>query len=352
MFPLKVNKKKTTFLLHIAKKNIQSIIPLNLFQTWCTLDLPPKMKENVDLLKQQNPEFKYYLYDDTMCREFIKENFDADVLYTFDKLKPGAYKADLWRYCILYKKGGIYLDIKYKCLSHFKLIELTNNEYCVKDRMYKGKIGIYNALLCFKRNNDLLYKCIQAIVQNVKYNLYGYSELYVTGPHLMSNFFDKKEILKLPLVFNGYYILFHDLPILIMYDNYREEQHKSTSIHYQKLWGDHNIYHYPTLDSTSCDITETLPVVIHSWYPLQFTINGTIETKPISNYFECIKSFFGYRNQDELWFILHKTQSFFAVFDVTMNLLRYSELFNCTKKDSKPWEYSKESFELLKWYKD
>ena len=38
-------------------KQIYSIIPLNIFQTWHTLDLPPKMKENVELLRRQNPEF-------------------------------------------------------------------------------------------------------------------------------------------------------------------------------------------------------------------------------------------------------------------------------------------------------
>ena len=78
------------------------IIPLNIFQTWSTLDLPPLMKQNVELLKKQNPEFTHYLYDDDMCRNFIKENFDKSILYTYDKLKAGAYKADLFRYCILY----------------------------------------------------------------------------------------------------------------------------------------------------------------------------------------------------------------------------------------------------------
>ena len=110
MFPLKVNKQSSKFPLRLNTKNIQSMIPLNLYQTWYTLDLPPKMKENLELLKQQNPEFKHYLYDDAMCRNFIQQNFDADVLYSFDKLKPGAYKADLWRYCIIYEYGGIYAD--------------------------------------------------------------------------------------------------------------------------------------------------------------------------------------------------------------------------------------------------
>ena len=54
--------------------------------------------------------------------DFIKNNYPVDVLEAFNKLIPGAYKADLWRYCVLYKLGGIYLDIKYSCVNNFKLI--------------------------------------------------------------------------------------------------------------------------------------------------------------------------------------------------------------------------------------
>ena len=100
-------------------------IPLNIFQTYHTLDLPPRMRKCVDKLIQNNPEFTHHLYDDNDCRQFIKDNFPLNVVQAFDKLIPGAYKADLWRYCVLYIHGGIYLDIKYNCANKFKLIELT-----------------------------------------------------------------------------------------------------------------------------------------------------------------------------------------------------------------------------------
>ena len=356
---MKANKQSSTIPLQLIKKNMHSVlshsvIPLNIYQTWSTLDLPPNMKENVETLKMQNPEFRHYLYDDAMCRDFIKDNFNEDVLYSFDKLKPGAYKADLWRYCILYKKGGIYLDIKYKCLSHFKLIELTNKEYCVRDRWYKGNVGIYNALLCFKKNNDLLHKCIQSIVHNVKHNVYGYSELYVTGPHLMSNFVSKEEILNLSLTFNGYYILLNNVPILISYNTYRKEQ-KKTSKYYEQMWRECDIYNYPSLQPSNneLNISTNLPVVIHSWYPFNFNyINSEIiETKSIPIYFMFTQGYSGYCINNEIWFIIHKCQSFFAVFDETMNLLRYSELVEI-KKNSNLSEYNMESINLLKWYKE
>ena len=131
MFRLKQYKSQEK---DIQYEKIYSLIPLNIFQTWYTLDLPENMRRNIDLLKQNNPEFKHYLYDDEMCRNFIKENFNNDTLWAFDKLRPGAYKADLWRYCVLYIHGGIYLDIKFRSLNNFRLIELTDKEYWVKDR--------------------------------------------------------------------------------------------------------------------------------------------------------------------------------------------------------------------------
>jgi len=95
-------------------------IPLNIFQTWHTKNLPPSMIDSVENIKMNNKNFNYKLFDDEDCRNFIKNNFDGSVLYAFDSLKPGAYKADLWRYCVLYILGGIYIDIKYQVINNFK----------------------------------------------------------------------------------------------------------------------------------------------------------------------------------------------------------------------------------------
>jgi len=224
-------------------KNFIYSIPLNIFQTWHTLNLPPNMSETVELVKKKNPEFRHFLYDDKMCREFIKNNFDEDVLHTFDKLKPGAYKSDLWRFCVLYIHGGIYLDIKYSCVNNFKLINLTDKEYYVRDRHHIGITGIYNALLVCKANNSILHECIKKIVINVKNNKYGHSQLDVTGPHMMSIFFDK-TINNLDLFFDGDNINSNKLnkTILSTYITYREEQAKyQSNIYYNTLWNEKNI---------------------------------------------------------------------------------------------------------------
>jgi mannosyltransferase OCH1-like enzyme len=229
------------------KKEI--VIPLNIFQTWCTKDLPPKMGECVKSLKMCNPEFNFYLYDDNDCREFIKGNFDADVLYSYDTLIPGAFKADLWRYCILYKYGGIYLDIKYRCVNGFKFISLCDEEHFVRDRYeVLNRLAVYNAFMICKPNNEIMLKCINKVVENVRNRFYGHNGLHITGPLMMIEFFNPNEKMKLKKLYHYdenefYYIVYNKKKILMIYPEYREEQKKhEINEHYSILWGQRRIY--------------------------------------------------------------------------------------------------------------
>jgi hypothetical protein len=160
----------------------KKIIPLHVYQTWSTHDLPPFMKKTIEHNQSLNPEFKFHLYDDDDCFQFIKNNFSADILNAYIKLKPGAYKADLWRYCVLYVNGGIYMDVKVKLSFNFSLKELIYSEHYVKDIAGPfDNLGIYNAFMVHAPKNTLLLKCIDQIVLNV-YNKY-YAEDYIE-PHL------------------------------------------------------------------------------------------------------------------------------------------------------------------------
>jgi mannosyltransferase OCH1-like enzyme len=222
-----------------------TIIPLKIFQTGHTKHLPPKMKKCVLSLKKTNPEFIHYLFDDKDCREFIKNHFEPVVLESFDTLIPGAFKADLWRYCVLYIHGGIYLDIKYCCVGGFKLIELTDDEYFVKDASVK--LAVYNALMVCKPKNPILLNCIKQIVYNVKTKYYGTDALIITGPHLMIDFFTPNEQRKLNRIIfgraNNGIIIYNNRTILMTYPEYRNEQlGNQLKEHYGILWKKRQIY--------------------------------------------------------------------------------------------------------------
>lgn len=230
------------------KPYYNSVIPLKIYQTWATKDLPPKMKERVELLKSQNPKFEHHLFDDNDCRNFIRTYFRPDVLDAYDKLIPGAYKADLWRCCVLFINGGIYVDIKLACSNQFKLIELTEKEHFVKDRPLP--LSIYNALMVCKARNSFLYKCIREIVNNVNNKYYGFSPLDITGPVLLGNIILSNKInLNIDMSFyeDGEYILYKNRFVMTTiyneYDSERIEMYKKKNLErYEKMWDEKRIY--------------------------------------------------------------------------------------------------------------
>lgn len=176
---------------------IISVIPKHVYQTWNESELPYTIKEGMDDMRRKNPELQFHFFDDAMCRDFIEENFGNRVLNAYNTLIPGAYKADLWRYCLMYIKGGIYIDIKYVTVDDFKLVTLTDKEYYVRDNDYHGKEFVYNAILVSKPKNEIYKKCIDKIVKNVENRDYCKNELDVTGPSLLKTVLDEnKEYLK------------------------------------------------------------------------------------------------------------------------------------------------------------
>ena len=231
----------------------QDHIPNVIYQTWTTKDLPPKMAECVDRLKATNPGFKYELYDDVDCREFIKQHYDQDVLDAYDNLIPGAFKADLWRYCILYKKGGFYVDIKFHCEPGFSFDSKKRNFY-IREYNHKGT-GLYNhivytGVIGSRPNNPLFMDCIQQIVKNVKNKYYGPEHTSPTGPWLFASKMDPNDFENIEYSYyekDGVGYIRHienETVIMSHYPEYREEQQRYGSKNYWKeAWINRNVYH-------------------------------------------------------------------------------------------------------------
>jgi len=85
-------------------------IPKIIFQTWKTDQVPDKWKTSPESIRKYMPSWKYVLMTDRDNREFVKHNF-PDFLPYYDKFEYPIQRADAIRYCLLYKFGGIYLDL-------------------------------------------------------------------------------------------------------------------------------------------------------------------------------------------------------------------------------------------------
>lgn len=251
-----------------AYRKKDNIVPPVVYQTWHTKDMHYVWIEQFRAMKQVNSHIEFKLFTDDMCREYIKDNFDAKILWAYDTLAPTAYKADLWRYCVLYKEGGVYLDIKLLCYEidllrkeEFLRIEDIPQPPCTEstletysdEKYYSKNIlepGIWQAVMATVAGNQILKQTIDSVVDNVFNNYYGGNALCITGPTALCRVADRNNIptgeMRLHKInFKDEYIhvLFHDVPIVKLIDYYRlySNHNKSSnvdhlSIHYSSLW--------------------------------------------------------------------------------------------------------------------
>ena len=148
-------------------------------------DLPAALDSNRQDLLALYPRTQYKLWLKDEVRAFLREAFDADVLSTFDTLKPYAFKADLARYCLLYAQGGLYVDLGIRLMktwdvpeafgfSAFKELNFTSISWAI----------VQNGLIWSRPGRRELEIAIKWIVENCRARYYGRGALYSTGPVL------------------------------------------------------------------------------------------------------------------------------------------------------------------------
>ncbi len=162
-------------------------VPLTIYHSWGTGSVPPKMYENIQRLVELNPEFDYSFNKDEACREFIAAHFEPAVVEAFDCLKPGAFKSDLWRYCVLYKNGGVYIDIK--CTPVTKFIDIMKKYEMPLFVLDSPNDFIHscswNGFMISAPGNPIFRKCIDEVIKNVEIKSYKGGSLSITGPCLL-----------------------------------------------------------------------------------------------------------------------------------------------------------------------
>lgn len=151
-------------------------IPFIVHQTFYTTKLPMEIINIIQHNKQLNPNFKFVFYNDDDCNKFIKTYFNEKIYNAYMMLNDcyGAMKADFFRYCVLYKIGGVYLDIKSKIKIPLNQI-IKEDDSCILDiprnnlepwRTFKPTYEQW--LLIFEPNHPYLNAMIEQMVINIE----------------------------------------------------------------------------------------------------------------------------------------------------------------------------------------
>ncbi len=129
----------------------------------------------INHIKELNPDFDYVFFNNTDCIEFLTENYDEKIVNTFNILRSGAHKADLFRYCLLLKNGGIYIDIDIQMEIGFSdILKKCSEANLVTSKSAHSGDGLYQGFLISTPNNEILKMLIENIVANPNPEDYGY----------------------------------------------------------------------------------------------------------------------------------------------------------------------------------
>ena len=171
---------------------LEQKIPRIIMQTYYTTNATNTYHWNAyQTFVELNPEYEILLMLDKHCRIFISKHFPANVLEAYDALIPKAFKADLFRYCFLYIKGGCYFDNKMINRSPLRDTILPTDEflvcsdtlpYGIAAKTLKDTTRYYNAVICSAPRDARMLKAIKYVVEMVSGRSYGYSDLGISGP--------------------------------------------------------------------------------------------------------------------------------------------------------------------------
>lgn len=236
-------------------------IPRVMYKQGESAHVPPQIQKLYRKIENDNPGYHVVYFSSARRRDFIVTNLEEEfpgVTKTYDHLVPGAYKADLFRTCVLYANGGLYGDY-----SQQYLVALDTMVDCQVDELVLSldapipllPIPYRRGIACFlasRARNPFWRQCIQNIMKNYREKWYGASYLDPTGPGLMHDVLDKHPEIRYRMDIG---VFFHGSLHDSMYfrrlgTHERVIRHKlpghyslmSAGEHYSSLWRRRKIY--------------------------------------------------------------------------------------------------------------
>ncbi|NCY26854.1 MAG: hypothetical protein EBX37_19095, partial [Alphaproteobacteria bacterium] len=158
------------------------MIPKVVFQTWYRKDMIPESFQTIIKKNREiNPEFEFEMFDDDEVEQFFRryeKDLPVHIVTAYHRINPrfGPCRADIFRYAIIYVKGGIYMDIKVRCIVPFQ--DWINFE---EDRavfsywsiphqisVLKNRFGeLQNWFLVFRPKDPRLWQLLQSITNTI-----------------------------------------------------------------------------------------------------------------------------------------------------------------------------------------
>jgi inositol phosphorylceramide mannosyltransferase catalytic subunit len=132
------------------------IIPKKIHFIWLGSPFPERDKKMIDSWIQLHPDWEVKIWIDADVEPFQMQNKLA-----YDKAINWGEKSDIWRYEILHRFGGLYVDTDFECVKAFDPLHKSCEFYtgiCCDQRALLG-----NGLIGSVPHHPILTKCIEKI---------------------------------------------------------------------------------------------------------------------------------------------------------------------------------------------
>lgn len=151
---------------------------------------PGPILDCMETVKKCIHQFPHVLYNLESARCFLFDKMGPEVVAAFDKLNPYAYKADLFRYCVLYMVGGWYFDSAVRANVNVVIPEGCNS-VAFRDfpLVTNSAWSVSNGVMFSRPKNPVYETAINLVLENCKKLYYGTCNLCPTGPVLLGRAF-------------------------------------------------------------------------------------------------------------------------------------------------------------------
>jgi mannosyltransferase OCH1-like enzyme len=182
--PPKVVTKELTVTPPLYRRDPSRLIPRIIHQTWyedLTKEDYPNMSRLKESFRQSGWEYKFY--SDADAEEFLLTHFPPEVLEAYKALIPGAFKADLFRYCALLIYGGVYADVDIVLESKLDISIEPDIGFMVP--MDEPDACVWQGLIAAAPGHPFLAKAIETVVNQVRnrYTTIDIDASYCPDPH-------------------------------------------------------------------------------------------------------------------------------------------------------------------------
>mmetsp|Transcript_27551 Transcript_27551/g.66995 ORF Transcript_27551/g.66995 Transcript_27551/m.66995 type:complete len:759 (+) Transcript_27551:85-2361(+) len=150
------------------------LIPKIIHQTWfenITSEDYPNMSRLIESFKQSG--WSYVFYTDRDIENFLSTHFPPEVRQAYDALRPGSFKADLFRYCVLLIHGGVYADMDILLETNLDLAIEPDIGFMVPedepaDSVGQNKMCLWNGFIASAPGHPFMAKAIESVVNKAR----------------------------------------------------------------------------------------------------------------------------------------------------------------------------------------